>query len=59
MERARAAIHAEWVPDALSRSRWSAAHALKEIEEAYADLLEESISSGEPKLMEHDPSIFL
>lgn len=25
----------------------------------YADLLEESISSGEPKLMEHDPSIFL
>lgn len=33
MERARAAIHAEWEPDALSRSRWSAAHALKEIEE--------------------------
>lgn len=25
----------------------------------YADLLEESISSDEPKLMEHDPSIFL
>lgn len=25
----------------------------------YADLLEESISSGEPKLMEHDSSIFL
>lgn len=22
MERARAAIHAEWVPDALSRARW-------------------------------------
>ena len=34
MERARAAIHAEWEPDALSRSRWSAAHTLKEIEEA-------------------------
>lgn len=25
----------------------------------YADLLEESILSGEPKIMEHDPSIFL
>lgn len=25
----------------------------------YADLLEESISSGEPKLMEYDPSILL
>ena len=37
MERARAAIHAEWVPDALSRSRWSAAHALKEIEEVEAE----------------------
>lgn len=36
MGRARAAIHAEWEPDALSRSRWSAAHALKEIEEAEA-----------------------
>lgn len=34
MGRARAAIHAEWEPDALSRSRWSAAHTLKEIEEA-------------------------
>ena len=34
MERARAAIHAGWVPDALSRSRWSATHALKEIEAA-------------------------
>lgn len=34
MERARAAIHAEWVPDALSRSRWSAAHTLEEIEAA-------------------------
>lgn len=32
MERARAAIHAEWVPDALSRSRWSATHTLEEIE---------------------------
>lgn len=37
MERARAAIHAEWAPDVLSRSRWSAAHALKEIEEAEAE----------------------
>lgn len=37
MERARAAIHAEWVPDALSRSRWSAAHTLKEIEAAEAE----------------------
>lgn len=37
MERARPTIHAEWVPDALSRSRWSAAHALKEIEEAEAE----------------------
>lgn len=37
MGRARSAIHAEWVPDALSRSRWSAAHALKEIEEAEAE----------------------
>lgn len=36
MERARAAIHVEWEPDALSRSRWSAAHTLKEIEEAEA-----------------------
>lgn len=34
MERARAAIHAEWVPDALSRSRWIATHTLKEIEAA-------------------------
>lgn len=31
------AIHAEWVPDALSRSRWSATHALKEIEAAEAE----------------------
>lgn len=37
MERARAAIHAEWKPDALSRSRWSAAHALKAIEKAEAE----------------------
>lgn len=37
MGRARAAIHAEWEPDALSRSRWSAAHTLKEIEEAEAE----------------------
>lgn len=37
MERARAAIHAEWEPDALSHSRWSAVHALKEIEEAEAE----------------------
>lgn len=37
MERARTAIHAEWEPDALSRSRWSAAHTLKEIEEAEAE----------------------
>ncbi len=37
MERARAAIHAEWEPDALSRSRWSAAHTLKEIEAAEAE----------------------
>ena len=37
MESARAAIHVEWVPDALSRSRWSAAHTLKEIEEAEAE----------------------
>ena len=37
MERARAAIHAEWKPDALSRSRWSTAHALKEIEKAEAE----------------------
>lgn len=37
MGRARAVIHAEWVPDALSRSRWSTAHALKEIEEAEAE----------------------
>ena len=37
MERARAAIHAEWVPDALSRSRWSATHTLKEIEAAEAE----------------------
>lgn len=37
MERARPAIHAELVSDALSRSQWSAAHALKEIEEAEAE----------------------
>lgn len=37
MERARAATHAEWEPDALSRARWSAAHTLKEIEEAEAE----------------------
>lgn len=37
MERARAAIHAEWEPDALSRARWSAARTLKEIEEAEAE----------------------
>lgn len=37
MERAKAAIHAGWVPDALSRSRWSAAHTLKEIEAAEAE----------------------
>lgn len=37
MGKARAAIHAEWEPDALSRSRWSAAHTLKEIEEAEAE----------------------
>ena len=37
MGRVRAAIHAEWELDALSRSRWSAAHALKEIEEAEAE----------------------
>lgn len=36
MGRVRAAIHADWELDALSRSRWSAAHALKEIEEAEA-----------------------
>ena len=40
MERARAAIHAEWEPDALSRSRWSATHTLKEIEEAEAEAAE-------------------
>lgn len=34
---ARTAIHVEWEPDALSRSRWSAAHTLKEIEEAEAE----------------------
>lgn len=39
MGRAKAAIHAEWVPDALSRSRWSATHALKEIEEAEAEAM--------------------
>lgn len=37
MKSAKAAIHAEWVPDALSRSRWSAAHTLKEIEAAEAE----------------------
>lgn len=37
MERARAATHAEWEPDALSRARWSVAHTLKEIEEAEAE----------------------
>lgn len=37
MGRARTAIHAEWEPDALSRSRWSAAHVLKEIKEAEAE----------------------
>lgn len=37
MERARSAIHAEWIPDALSHSRWSTAHALKEIGAAEAE----------------------
>lgn len=37
MGRVRAAIRADWELDALSRSRWSAAHALKEIEEAEAE----------------------
>lgn len=34
MDRARTVIRADWVPDALSRSRWGVAHALRDIESA-------------------------
>lgn len=37
MDRARSVIHADWVPDALSRSRWGVAHALRDIESARAE----------------------
>lgn len=50
MGRVRAAIHADWERDALSRSRWSAAHALKEIEEAEAE------AAGKRKYREHGTS---
>lgn len=37
MDRSRSAIRVDWVPDALSRSRWGVAHALRDIESARAE----------------------